>query len=340
MNYFIVSPYYKGTAFEEIYKAIKKVIKSDKLNIQVVGFEKPIENRLSAGLLDDEEYTGKQARLLEKLLTLKNPHNILFLDFFNPGIDLIKYSHLQKDLSCNMGALLHGGTFLEDDLYNMDWLKNFELGWFDIYNKIYNPADFIRDSIPNKYINKLVTLPWGMDNFEPYAKETNKQYDVVFPHRINKDKGIDDLLEIATRLKDVNFVITAKQSSKVLKDNNYYEKLKGCSNIELLSDVSNKRHDKVLAQSKIILSCAKQELFGYSIMKGVVSGCYPVLPNREVYPQYFSSEYLYENLEQACEIIEHALEKTPHADNLEQLKTRIQKMSFSEILENFFGSSS
>jgi glycosyltransferase involved in cell wall biosynthesis len=339
MNYFVVTPYYKGTAFEEIYKAVKKVIQIEKMDIKIIGFERPMKNRLSAGLLDDEDYTEKQAELLRMLLTLNKPNNILFLDFFNPGVDLIKYFHLQNNVVCNMGALLHGGTFLEDDLYNIAWLKNFELGWFDIYNKIYNPAEFIKEAIPEKYKNKLVVLPWGMDSFSPDIAKDEKAFDVVFPHRLNKDKGIDDLIRIANNLKDVGFVITAQQKEKDLKDNFYYGTLKKTANIKLLFDVSDKQHKRVLGQSKVILSCAKQELFGYSVMKGVVSGCYPVLPDREVYPQYFSSQYLYKDLDEACSMINAALDKKSYAEDYIQLQNKIQKLSFKEILGDFFGSS-
>lgn len=337
-NYIIIPPYYKGTSFEEITKALKKSAKLTNLNIRFIGQLDPLENNLNAEILDDFSYINGQIDLLNKITKIKKPSNILFLDFFNPGLDLIRYFHEQSGLKCKYGSLLHGGSFFCKDLYSFNWLNKFEMAWAGIYDCIYVSSNFTKQSLPKTLKNKSISMPWGMDNFKK-SESKIKIYDVVFPHRINDDKGISDLIYIVKALPDTNFVITIPQNANLFKHNKNYLLLSKLKNLLILDSLDNKKHLKVLGQSKIILSCAKQENFGYSVMKGVISGCIPLLPNKLCYPEIFNKKHLYISKIDCINKIKYFLKNyTSEASNsiLEKNRKKIEKLSFREILEDFF----
>ena len=335
-NYFVITPYYKGTALEEIVNSVIVAARHVSAKIRIIGFLEPLDNKLHTEFLDDEKYPVMQARLNEMLLRVRSPKRMLFLDFFNPGLDLLRYTHKQKGILCKYGALLHGGTFLEHDLYNFDWLENFELAWAYVYDKIYAPAYFIAEKFPKNLRNKVVVKSWGMDSFRP-ASGHNRRYEVIFPHRLNKDKGIDDLYKIARRLPKINFYVTAPQKMNYLKSNDYFKKLSARGNVHILANQTDEMHHKTLAQSKIVLSCACQEIFGFSIMKSVLSGCIPVLPNRQIYPYYFSTDFLYNTIDEACQLIKRYLRDAALPfERLKAVRNRIKNLSFINILKDFY----
>jgi len=56
---------------------------------------------------------------------------------------------------------------------------------------------------------------------------------------------------------------------------------------------SKQKYSNLLSQSDIVVSTARHEFFGISIIEAVRSGCYPLLPNRLSYPELFGDQYLY-----------------------------------------------
>lgn len=335
--YVAVPPYYQGTSFLEIVEGIKSAAKKSNKNIKFIGNLKPLANNFNTELLDDSRYIDGQIYLLKIIKELKNPQKILFIDFFNPGLDLIHYHHEQLGINCKYGSLLHGGTFFEKDLYSFSWLKGFEFAWADTYDTIYAPSYFSKKSLPKNISKKIKVYPWGMDNFKPI--DQCKKIDVIFPHRINSDKGIDDLIYIVKKLPNINFTITIPQNINVFKKNKYYQLIATQKNIKILDNNINKKHSKTIGQSKILLSCSKQENFGYSVMKGIISNCIPVLPNSLCYPEFFNKKYLYSSKNECAEKIKYYLknyDKEINDNILATNRSNIKKLSFKKIIDDFF----
>jgi glycosyltransferase involved in cell wall biosynthesis len=51
---------------------------------------------------------------------------------------------------------------------------------------------------------------------------------------------------------------------------------------------------KMLVQGDIVVSTARHEFFGISIVEAVRAGCFPVVPKRLVYPELFGPKFIYE----------------------------------------------
>ena len=235
--------------------------------------------------------------------------------------------------------MLHGTSFFDDDLYSFPWLKNFELSWAQIYGSIYAPSRYITKNLPISIKNKVKILPFGVDgiNFIP-ERNYKKKYDVIFPHRLNEDKGVTQFINIIKKMPDVRFFITVPQKEGLVSKNNFYIKLKKFSNVKFIFSESSNKHLSTLSNAKIVLSCAKQENFGYSVIKSVLCGCIPVLPNKLCYPELFDKRFLYSNTNEAIDLIYKYLNNNQQYINnyLVKAKNEISKFSFLTILKDFF----
>ena len=52
---------------------------------------------------------------------------------------------------------------------------------------------------------------------------------------------------------------------------------------------------ELVGKSKVMVSFALQENFGYSMLEAAYLGCTPIVPNRLVYPEMYSKDCLYDN---------------------------------------------
>ncbi len=57
---------------------------------------------------------------------------------------------------------------------------------------------------------------------------------------------------------------------------------------------SRDEYAKLLSRGDLILSTAKHEFFGISVLEGIRAGCYPLLPKDLAYPELYGEGYLYE----------------------------------------------
>lgn len=312
---------YRGTSFDSIIDAIQATgIRAD------IKVQSMLENVLRGGTIDDVQFPKLQLSALENLSEYIDQYShVLFIDFYNPGIEAIKSLIDTKGLDVKLGALLHGGTFFAHDLYSDKWLRFFEEAWFQVYDAVYVPSEYARSCIPEELQNKVTVKSWGLDHlFRHSPKKYKKEYDVVFPHRISSDKGIDELVSIAKNLSHVEFHVTTQSSAKVI--------YRLPPNVIIHNGTNRAEYYRILQKSKIVLSCGRQELFGYSVAEAVYFGACPVLPARECYSELYPAIDLYENVEQATKMISDILRDYKASNDP---NTSLKQRSFRGLIDDF-----
>lgn len=298
-------------------------------------------NIVSENVLDSQEDIIQWYNDFWTLLNdIDNIDQILFLDFFAPWLEILQYLLELKKKHIKLWALLHGWSFLKGDLYKRSWLSKSEEVWLDIFHVIYVPSVHLFNLLPSHRKKKAKVYSRGLDYFKSLSwssvKNITKSIDVIFPHRLSDDKWIQDFIFIVNALPDVHFAVTNYES---LENNKYQTELRQYWNISFLIGENDKTHKKTLESAKIILSCAYQENFWYSIMKGVLSWAIPLLPQREVYPEFFSKKFLYSNVEEAILKITKILSSYQlWRDNneLDLLRKKISQTSFYPLLKDFY----
>lgn len=223
-----------------------------------------------------------------------------FSDIWFPGIENIAYMNYFHKVDAKITGVIHAGSFTDTDFVrDMErWAKNLEDIIFDISDQVYCASEFIKaDIIRKRMVNpdKLVVTGLPVDYHTLKHLNTHiKQDTVVFNGRLcdEKQPWLFDELErqVTQRLgrQDIQFVKT--QNLNLDKDEYY----------------------TLLAESKVVVSYALQENFGFGVAEAAYLGCTPVLPNRLVYPELYDSEYLYDRFEESVDQVCDALMSNRH----------------------------
>ena len=211
-------------------------------------------------------------------------------DLWHPGLpESIAYMNYFTKKDVKLRGLIHAGSFTDTDFVrDMErWAKNFEDTLFDISDKIFCGSNFIKNDIIKKRViepNKLqVTgFPLDLDNLDKYRKKYKKENIVLFSARNVDEKQpwlFDQMKKRLQSKLDCEFINT--QELDLNKDEFY----------------------KLIAKSKVMISFALQENFGFSMLEANYLGCKIVVPNRLVYPELYDIDDLYNTFDEACDLV-------------------------------------
>ncbi|XP_055086579.1 glycosyltransferase-like domain-containing protein 1 isoform X3 [Periophthalmus magnuspinnatus] len=127
---------------------------------------------------------------------------------------------------------------------------------------------------------------------------------IVWPHRWEHDKNPALLFWVLLRLKDrgLDFRVS------VLGERFSEEPEVFAESRDLLENhilhwgflESKDQFYKVLTESDLVLSTAKHEFYGVSMLEAVHCGCFPLVPDALVYPEIFPDQYRYRTPDQLC----------------------------------------
>jgi len=326
---------YTGSALTRISTLLKKTIDESDLEIKVIDFTGPLTT-IKSGDLDDPEifFNHNVSTLLNLKNEVKNGDNILFADFFQPGLGMLQYYLDGCNKKVKYGALFHGASILNCDYYQeKKWMNNFELGMLNLMDKVYVPSKYAANNL-NKFIknSKVRVFPYGFDPSE-YACNLNantKEFDVIIPHRWSWEKNPQFWGKLVKAMPKTQFAISgfgAESTDYKLKE--IFKSTISQKNITDLGVTDEKNHIYDLSRAKIVL--ATQDLFGYSYREAMACGCIPVVIDDFCYPEFVPKTHRFQNLEGATQLIDKFVKTYPD----KYLKPK--KYSFGEILEDFYG---
>lgn len=205
---------------------------------------------------------------------------ILFTDFWNPVITQVAYMRDLLDKDWKLHSIAHAGAYDPSDIlgYKMrkPWPEHAERSWFYACDVTYFASNFHRDmflknlDIPTKYHSRAILSGQPHDAIIGHMIGVPipaiKTRDVIWPHRYNADKQPEIVEDLA---KDFDITITQHHN---FTKSEYYN---------------------VLADTKVMFSCALHENLGISVMEGVLVGAIPLLPDRCSYAEMYLDDFKY-----------------------------------------------
>lgn len=120
---------------------------------------------------------------------------------------------------------------------------------------------------------------------------------IVWNHRWEHDKNPEEFFEACYSLRDQGIPFRLVVLGQCFRESpecfsEAREKLQ--DQIKHFGYVEKKEdYYKVLCQGDYVVSTARHEFFGISVLEAVRAGCYPVLPERLSYPELYENKYLY-----------------------------------------------
>ena len=262
-----------------------------------------------------ETWMLHQQRCIRELLHAQpqTGDQIVFADFWFPGLDMIKLVLEERGQAPKMVGYLHGASFVEGDPFATKWAPHLEKAWMEMYDVIWSASQFFVKHIPPDYAAKvqIVGEPFSPAPYTPLRRLGKKEFDIVYPHRLGPDKGFDQFVEIlrilGKRKKPPSVLVTAAYQPGP----EYVQALSVFKFVTLSVGCTDEEHAHQLSCCKVVLSTAIQEGWGYAVLKAISLGCVPCLPNRAVYPELYERRYLYDTTEQAVELVTMLLDIYP-----------------------------
>lgn len=172
-----------------------------------------------------------------------------------------------------------------------------------IFNSEYNRQSFLAGiknilnnapdvSIDNwlEQIESKSHIAWPPVELPPQTtnRVLHNSISVVWPHRWEHDKGVDELLDIATQYTEslnLRWTILGEQFSKVPRAMNEFRE-KFADQIDHIGfEPDRQKYWQHLRNCDWVLSTAKHEFFGIAVVEAMLCGCLPWLPDRLSYPE-------------------------------------------------------
>ena len=179
------------------------------------------------------------------------------------------------------------------------------------------------------------------------TKKNNSPPVIVWNHRWEHDKGPELFFDALYFLqkKGVDFRLIVMGESFKKKPVCFEE-----AAIRLEKEMihfgyaeSLEEYAKLLHQGDLIISTAKHEFFGISVLEGIRAGCYPLLPADLSYPELYDKHYLYEPGKLAKRLLEFikdpihlehkAVQNLTDLFDWKECKNKYEKFLFRNTLE-------
>lgn len=149
-----------------------------------------------------------------------------------------------------------------------------------LFDKIFVGSNYHRDKLKWKNI-EVIGLPTPPSEYITYYPG-ERYSDVISVNRICPQK--------------VNLTIE-KNIQKIL-------------NLKIIRQKNTtwRKYSNFLSSSRILLISSKEDTYNYTILDAIKCGCIPVAPNKLCFPEILPEHLLYDDEDEACEIIQNIME--------------------------------
>ena len=227
---------------------------------------------------------------------------VLLLDAWSPAVTALAY---MRDLGVKflLAGYLHAGTWDQWDFLAQRglgrWAAPIETGWMRALDIILTGSEFHRELLDETRgcdPSKVTVIGCPIDHAikEHSASWTTRERVVVFPHRLAPEKAPEEFAWI----QDTYRARYGEDGTQWVRTHDGHMRSK--------SD-----YYRLLGAARVVVSCARQETFGISMVEGALLGCYPVAPNRLAYPETLGTRgaklYDDQDLDSAVELVRAGL---------------------------------
>ncbi|CAB4018080.1 Hypothetical predicted protein, partial [Paramuricea clavata] len=157
---------------------------------------------------------------------------------------------------------------------------------------------------------------------------------IVWPHRWEHDKDPELFFNTMFQLSDLGVTFRLSVLGQVFKD---VPEIFSVAKDRLARHIvhwgyqeSQKEYLNVLKHADVAVSTAKHEFFGVAMLEAVCCKCFPLCPNRLVYPEIFPKECLYNTEQQLFKRLKQFITKPTLARRTE-VKIDISKFAWSAL---------
>jgi glycosyltransferase involved in cell wall biosynthesis len=269
---------------------------------------------------------------------------------WNPATRIVTYFHENQfaypgqtaDPTIRQFTAINFTTAMASDFCAFNSKYNMESFLSAIGSSLKRATDMKLAGCVQEIRQKSVVLYPGMEyNFIDKCQiNTRQDYGaavIVWNHRWEHDKGpelfFDGLYHIQKKGFDFRLIVMGESFGKQPQ---CFEEAKKRFSKELIHfgyAESREEYAKLLHQGDLIISTAKHEFFGISVLEGIRAGCYPLLPDDLSYPELYGEKYLYKPGKLARSLMEFL--KNPVTLEPETAFALTEKFAWNECCEQY-----
>ena len=245
---------------------------------------------------------------------------LFFSDLWFPGLESLFYVRQITGIDFKIAGVYHAGTWDPHDFTSRSgmrsWGQHVEASWLHGVDMIFVATQWHKDLIvlnstefdENKVF--VTGIPF-------YSKELQLKYPlntrgdifvkeniVIFPHRMDLEKHPEKFDRLAKKYPQWTFIKTIEKTT------------------------SREEYFKLLARSKVMVSYAEQETFGYSTVEAMALGNFVIVPNQLSYRETVPSDYRYNNEKSISDMLEKfmSMNEIPVYPELDKWATSIERI--------------
>ncbi len=150
--------------------------------------------------------------------------------------------------------------------------------------------DYRHDHLIPEVLSKAEVIPVGVDlSWVQPSKDRSRDPLVLWNHRWEHDKNPDEFLRAVEECRGCRVALCGESfGNEDQRFEDAREKLG--ERLEWFGFAPLNEYRNLLNQADVVVSTARQEFFGISVVEAMAAGAFPVLPNRLSYPELVPSE--------------------------------------------------
>ncbi|KAK9731932.1 protein of unknown function (DUF3524) [Popillia japonica] len=133
--------------------------------------------------------------------------------------------------------------------------------------------------------SKVLYFPLDFSTI-PSSNEVANILTIVWPHRLKENNKKFLVSVLGEMFTDVPGIFATAQE-------HFHAEIINFGFVE-----SREEYLKILSKSQVVISTADHEFFGVSMLEATYAGCFPLLPNKLVYPEIYPVQCLYDTEEE------------------------------------------
>jgi len=274
------------------------------------------------------EFKSKQITLISQAFQMgkvKDGDWFIFGDIYFQGIESIKYMAELQDIKVYIAGFNYAGRADVNDFVNKlgRWSDVVEKGYHSVADIIFVGSHYHKENVITYFHlneDKVKVTGYVWDNnkaFEVYPYMHEKEDYIIYPHRLAKEKGIQEFINIAEMMPNKTFVVT---SSSKLKS-----QIALPTNVIYRYGLTKAEYYDCMSKAKYYLSTAHQETFGYTLREALLYNCIVAAPNRACYKEMLNPLSLYNNINEiekiynTTDILTNKEYRNMYSNNIEKI---------------------
>lgn len=224
---------------------------------------------------------------------------LVFDDLWFPGIETYRYLADAMGIKIYIVGCLHGGTWVPKDYTcSMKWAEPFEHTILSAVDVVILATRYHRDLLTSALPCHNLDTTYLVTGYPVLWDEIVAKYDkepkdrgniIIYSQRIDDQKCSRDVFDAVDRLwdmrKDFSFVITSSTTKKLRLNDDVnslrFQALKERmgNNLVIYENLSRDQYFELLSMSKVFISLAEGETFGYALVESLTAGVTPIVRN-------------------------------------------------------------